>query len=103
MIATEEAAEDYVLIDRYNIVTLEETNQPRIKFLLKDLRASGSGPEYVIDKETGKITDKRFINERRNLTTHSTRPLDSMAFIREDWMLGSLCARPVNSGVRCCA
>jgi hypothetical protein len=35
----------------------------------------------------------------RNLTTHSTEARVSMAFIREDWMLGSLCARSVNSGV----
>jgi hypothetical protein len=36
----------------------------------------------------------------RNLTTHWTEARDSWPFIREDRMLGWLCARSVNSGVR---
>jgi hypothetical protein len=38
-------------------------------------------------------------NVERNLTRHSTEARVSWHFIREDWMLGSLCARSVNSGV----
>ena len=44
----------------YEIVVSEEPKQWGILFQLKDKTLTGGGPEYVIDKETGKIIDRKF-------------------------------------------
>jgi hypothetical protein len=51
-------------------------------------------------ESTVKGRERQTGHDGRNLTTHWTEARDSLPFIREDWMLGTLCARSVNSGVR---
>ena len=59
-IAKEDAIKAYGLLDDYNIILCEQTHVWRVIFELKDPGLNGGGPEYVIDKKTGRILHKRY-------------------------------------------
>ncbi len=57
-IATEDARKSGFVLDRFDITAAEKPDGWHIEFELKDKRANGGGPSYVLDKETGKILRK---------------------------------------------
>lgn len=58
-IAMRDAARDYPSLDEFNVSVSEDERGWRVKFNLKNPRLNGGGPEYLIDRGTGEITDKR--------------------------------------------
>jgi hypothetical protein len=54
LIAKGDAIENYTL-SAYNIIAEEQPGGWRIVFELKDPGVKGGGPDYLIDKKTGKI------------------------------------------------
>lgn len=59
-IAKADANQVYRSLEQYNIVTYKEAKMWRVIFELKDPGLDGGGPEYLIDKETGKILHKAY-------------------------------------------
>ena len=59
LIAKGDAAENYTL-DRYDITVTDEPEGWRIVFKLKNTHAFGGGPEYLVDKTTGKILKAKY-------------------------------------------
>ncbi len=59
LIAKGDAIEDYTL-SVYNIIADEQPDTWRIVFRLKDPGVLGGGPDYLIDKKTGKILNATY-------------------------------------------
>jgi hypothetical protein len=58
-IAKGDAVDGYTLSD-YNIVVQEQPKAWRVVFELKNPAWTGGGPDYLIDKETGKILNATY-------------------------------------------
>ena len=59
-IAREDAEKVYRDLSRYHIRLALEADGWHVDYDLKDLRARGGGPHYVIDAVTGGIVSKRY-------------------------------------------
>jgi hypothetical protein len=59
-IAREDGEKVYRDLSRFDIRVALEADGWHVDYLLKDERARGGGPHYVIDALTGKILSKRY-------------------------------------------
>ncbi len=59
-IAREDAEQVYRDLSRYDIRLALEADGWHVDYELKDTRARGGGPHYVIDPSGGKIVSKRY-------------------------------------------
>ena len=57
-LANAEAIKEHKSLDRYNVNAREETKTWSVEFRLKDL-TMGGGLTFIIDKESGKILERR--------------------------------------------
>ena len=59
-IARKDAEKVYRDLSRYNIRIAKETDGWQVDYELRDKRARGGGPHYVIDPYNGEILSKRY-------------------------------------------
>jgi len=59
-IAQADAQQAYQELSRYRIQLVLEIDGWHIDYVLKDPRAKGGGPHYVVDAHTGAIVSKRY-------------------------------------------
>jgi len=59
-ISNEDAVKAYQSLESYNVIACELTRVWRVVYELKETGLVGGGPEYLIDKETGNIIDKKY-------------------------------------------